>query len=78
MSELKEPEGFKLPTAVIKATRIDPRTMVIFSQKKTGKTSSLASLPDNLILDFEGGTDSIDAMKVSINNLEDLDNVLKA
>ncbi len=61
-----------LPKSKVKATSKSPRKLVIFSKPKVGKTSALAQLEDSLLLDFEGGSDFLDAVKVKITSLEDL------
>lgn len=45
---------------------------------KIGKSTSLANLPDNLIVDLESGYKYIDAMKVEAHNLTDLKEIAKA
>jgi hypothetical protein len=67
-----------LPTSKVKAERQNPKRMVIYSKPKTGKSTSYAGLDGNLILDLENGTDYIDAVKVKVNNLQDLKEVAKA
>lgn len=69
---------FLLPSEKAKASLVNPRTIVIFSQKKTGKTSALAELEDNLILDFDGSCGYYDAMSINIQDLDTLDNFSKA
>lgn len=59
-----------LPTNLVEPEFIDPRVLVIYSLPKSGKTSILAQLDGNLILDLEKGTDLIKAMKVSIIGLK--------
>jgi len=55
-----------LPKTKVKATRVNPKKMIIFSQPKNGKTSSLAELEDNLIIDLENGTEFVDALKINV------------
>lgn len=55
-----------LPQKKVKATRINPKKLIIFSQPKSGKTSSLAELESNLILDLERGTNFVDALKIDV------------
>jgi hypothetical protein len=64
--------GITLPTQKIKGDRVNPKRILIYSKPKTGKTTAYAGLENNLILDLENGTDYIDAMKVKINNLQEL------
>lgn len=67
-----------LPTSKVKAGRVNPKRMVIYSKPKTGKTTCYAGLENNLILDLENGTDFIEALKVPITNLQQLLDVGKA
>jgi hypothetical protein len=46
--------------------------MIIYSKPKTGKTTAYAGLENNLILDLENGSDYVEALKVKINNLQEL------
>jgi hypothetical protein len=64
--------GITLPTQKVKGDRVNPKRILIYSKPKTGKTTAYAGLENNLILDLENGTDYIDAMKVKINNLQEL------
>lgn len=65
-------ETLKIPTKKVQASRVNPKRLVIYSKPKTGKTTALANLEDNLILDFEKGSEYVNALKVNIKNLEDL------
>jgi hypothetical protein len=59
----------ELPLKPIAATRENAKRLVIYSKPKSGKTSALALLENNLILDFESGSDFVEAMKLKVNNL---------
>jgi hypothetical protein len=61
-----------LPTKKIKADRVNPKRLIIYSKPKTGKTSAFAGLENNLLLDLENGADYVDALKVKINSLQEL------
>jgi hypothetical protein len=61
-----------LPTSKIKAGRINPKRLLIYSKPKTGKTTAFAGLEDNLIIDLENGSDYVDALKIKVNNLKEL------
>jgi len=61
-----------LPKKIIKATRKSPGKLVIYSSPKTGKTTQLAALENNLILDLEKGTHFVDALKIEVNSLKEL------
>jgi hypothetical protein len=56
----------KLPKQKSKAVRRDPKTMIIFGQPKTGKTTALAELEDCLVVDLEEGTDFVSAVKIDV------------
>ncbi len=61
-----------MPKQVIKAEQTNPKRLVIYSKPKVGKTSLMAQLPDNLILDFEQGSGYVDALKLKVNSLAEL------
>lgn len=61
-----------LPTKKVSASRVNAKRLVIYSKPKTGKTTALAMLENNLILDLEDGTDFVDSLSVKIRNLADL------
>lgn len=67
-----------LPTTKIPAENQDPKYLIIFGLPKVGKTTILSTLENNLILDMENGTTYVDALKVKINSLKDLNEVCKA
>jgi hypothetical protein len=64
--------SFVLPTSKIKAERMNPKRIVIYSKPKTGKTTAYAGLENNLIIDLENGSDFVDAMKVKVSSLQEL------
>lgn len=61
-----------LPTSKNKATRVNAKRLVIYSKPKTGKTTALSMLDNNLILDLEDGTDFVDSMSVKIKSINDI------
>jgi hypothetical protein len=61
-----------LPTKKVKAERVNPKRLVIYSKPKTGKTSAFAGLDENLIMDLENGADYVEALKVKIASLQEL------
>lgn len=67
----------ELPKNKIKATSVNPKVLLIYSKPKTGKSSIFSELDNNLILDLEHGTDYLDALKINIENLDDLRDVAK-
>jgi hypothetical protein len=67
-----------LPTKRVKGERVNPKRLLIYSKPKTGKTTAFSGLDNNLILDLENGTDYVEALKVKISSLKDLQEVGKA
>lgn len=57
---------FELPLKEIKATRVNPNKLIIFSSPKSGKTHCLSLLKNNLILDLEGGAGYVDGLKIDV------------
>lgn len=55
-----------LPTTEVPATEVNPKTLVIFGHTKQGKTTAVANLKDNLIIDLEGGTRYYNCMKIDV------------
>lgn len=62
----------QLPDGIIKAAHRNPRTMLIYSKPKQGKTTILSGLPGLLVVDTENGSDFVDALKVKVNNFTEL------
>jgi Cdc6-like AAA superfamily ATPase len=56
----------ELPLKKVKATRINPKKIIIFGKPKVGKTTALSNLENCLILDLEGGSSYVDAVKIDI------------
>lgn len=67
--------GIILPKSRVAPESLSPKNLIIFSKPKTGKTSLLSELPDCLILDLEGGTKYLNAMKVEANTFEEIKEV---
>jgi hypothetical protein len=68
----KETKKIELPMAPVKAISKSPKDLIIFSKPKVGKTSLVAQLPNCLILDFEDGSDYVEAMKLKVGSVADL------
>jgi len=66
-----------LPKSIVKATRKNPKKIIIFGKPKSGKTTITAPLENNLIIDLESGSDFVDALKVKANNLNELRSIIK-
>lgn len=58
-----------LPAGKTPATRVNPRILLFYGMPKVGKTTEMAKLEGNLILDAERGTELIDAMRIPINSI---------
>lgn len=67
-----------LPEGKIKGESINPTKLVIYSKPKAGKTTLISELEDCLLVDFEKGSGFVDAMKVEVNNLKDLAELIKS
>jgi hypothetical protein len=61
-----------LPTERRKATDYNPRLMVLFGKPKCGKSTLMASLDSNLIIDLEDGYRALDVMCVQARNASDI------
>jgi len=70
--------GIVLPTTKVAPECKSPKNLIIFSKPKIGKTSLLSTLDNCLILDLEGGTKYLNAMKVEAKTFEELKEVGKA
>ncbi len=68
----------QLPTNKIPAVSVNPQYLVLYGLPKAGKTSAVAQLENNLIVDLEGGSQFIDAMSVQARNINDLGEIAQA
>ncbi len=62
----------KLPTERSNVESYNPRLLVIGGRPKSGKSSFVASIDDNLIIDLEDGYRALSVMKVQARNVKDL------
>lgn len=67
-----------LPTSKIPAVSVNPKFLIIYGRPKAGKTSALAQLESNLIIDLEGGSQFIDAMAVQARTVNELGEIAQA
>lgn len=67
-----------LPKEKVKAKIENPRFLILFGKPKAGKTTIVAALENNLIIDLEGGSQYMDAMSIQARNIEDLGNIANA
>jgi hypothetical protein len=70
--------AINLPKDKIPAETQDPKYLILFGLPKVGKTTVLSTLDNNLILDFENGSTYVDALKIKIDTLQTLKEVIKA
>lgn len=61
-----------LPTQKVNAITGNPKTLVIFSKPKVGKTTLLSQLDNCLIIDTENGSDYVSALKVKVHSVDEL------
>jgi len=78
MTDTTEAKKFVLPLKPVKALRKSPKRLIIFSPPKAGKTSIVAQLENNLIIDLENGSDFVDGIKIKANNLTELREITNA
>lgn len=67
-----------LPTSRVPATSTNPHFLILYGRPKAGKTSALAQLDNNLIIDLEGGSTFIDAMAVQARTVNELGEIAQA
>jgi len=70
--------GLVLPTTKVPATSTNPQYLILYGLPKAGKTSALAQLEDNLIIDLEGGSKFIDALAIQARTINDLGEIAQA
>ena len=68
----------ELPLTKLPALTQDPKNLIIYGLPKVGKTTLLSQLDSCLIVDFEDGTDYVDALKVKVTNSKELTELCKA
>ena len=61
-----------LPTERRKATDYNPRLMVLYGKPKNGKSTIMASINNNLIIDLEDGYRALDVMAVQARSASDI------
>ena len=66
-----------LPVEKVPAKVQDPKRLIIFSKPKRGKTTALAALDGCLIVDTENGSNYVDAYKVQIETIQDINELCK-
>jgi len=61
-----------LPTKRSLPIQDNPKLLIIFGKPKSGKTTLLAALDNNLIIDLDDGADYTEAMSIKATTLGDL------
>ena len=61
----------ELPKTRSEAENYNPKLLVLLGRPKAGKSSLMASLEDNLVLDLEDGYRSLSVMKVQLRTAKD-------
>lgn len=67
-----------LPTSKNKPATDNPKLLILFGKPKSGKTTIMASLENNLIVDMEDGSNYVECMAVKAKNISDLKEISKA
>jgi hypothetical protein len=73
--------GIVLPSKVVNSVTKNPKSLLIFSKPKVGKTTLISQLEGCLLIDLEGGSDYVDALKIkatTIKELFDIETAIKA
>lgn len=68
----------ELPTQRRNAQQYNPRLLVLFGKPKSGKSTLMASLDDNLIIDLEDGYRALSVMSVLARSAKELFEVKQA
>lgn len=61
-----------LPQQKIPPTEIDPKFLILFGKPKSGKTTMVSMLENNLIVDLEGGSLFLEALAIQARTTNDL------
>jgi len=64
-----------LPKVKSEVKRQNPKILLLYGKPKIGKTTMLANLENNLIIDLEQGTHFVETLSVEVNNLTELKQV---
>ena len=67
-----------LPTQKVPASSTNPSFLILYGRPKSGKTSCLAQLDNNLIVNLEGGSTFIEALAVQARSVNDLGEIAQA
>lgn len=67
-----------LPTEKTEPKVKNPRFMIMYGRPKAGKTSCVAALDDNLIIDLEGGSEFLSCLAVQARSVKDIADIANA
>lgn len=67
-----------LPKEKVKAKVENPRFLILFGKPKSGKTTIVSRLDNNLIVDLEGGSEFLEALAVQARSVKDLGDIASA
>ncbi len=62
----------ELPTNIVAASTKSPEMLILFSAPKAGKTTLVSQLENNLLIDLEGGSNFVSAMKIKAGTYQEL------
>lgn len=68
----------ELPTERSTVETYNPKLLIIFGKPKSGKSSFIAAIDDNLIIDLEDGYRSLSVMKVQARTAKDMNEIKAA
>lgn len=68
----------QLPISKVQGATANPKLLVIAGFYKSGKTTSLAALENNLVVDTEKGSIFVDAMRVDVPTLREYSELIRA
>jgi hypothetical protein len=68
----------ELPTERSVVTNYNPKLLILMGRPKQGKSSLVASIDDNLIIDLEDGYRALSVMKVQARTVKDLEEIKAA
>ena len=67
-----------LPTEKKQAKVENPRFLILFGKPKSGKTTIVNAIPNNLVIDLEGGSQYMDSLSVQARTVADLGEIAQA
>lgn len=68
----------ELPTERSKVETYNPKLLIVFGKPKAGKSSFIAAIDDNLIIDLEDGYRALSVMKVQARSAKDMQEIKEA